>query len=351
MIKTIDKIGNQVREEKIKGAWMNTDEVLVSIVCATYNQEAYISDALDGFLSQVTDFRFEIIIHDDASTDNTSQIIRRYKKEYPSIITVIIQEENQYSKGAFRPLVYASKYAKGHYIAICEGDDYWIDSNKLSKQVSLIKKNNNTGLVISDYNVKVEQENRYIFNCVKKNKVEVLSKLNFESFLVNMGYFAPMTWLLPLELWKEATDVNEVCHDGTFVWFLYILKNSKVLILDDTTSVYRHLTESATKSSDVDKLLKRNKSLLETQLRFHNYYDLNESLIDDIYAVHYNQNLDAITSKKLSMSNVKMLINDFKWSFFVKMNKRQRVQLLSLFFPVPFCVKKGLFKIITKTGS
>ena len=71
----------------------------VSIVCITYNQELYISQCLDGFFMQKTKFDFEILIHDDASTDKTADIIKSYEKKYPGIIRPIYQSENQYSKG------------------------------------------------------------------------------------------------------------------------------------------------------------------------------------------------------------------------------------------------------------
>ena len=104
---------------------------MVIVICATNNQENYIRDAIESFLMQETDFPFEIIIHDDASTDNTPGIIKEYHSRYPEIIKPIIQKENQYSKGGFKPSVYAAEYSNGKYLALCEGDDYWINNNKL----------------------------------------------------------------------------------------------------------------------------------------------------------------------------------------------------------------------------
>ena len=104
-------------------SWDNGDECLVSIVCATYNHENYICEAIDSFLMQETNFSFEIIIHDDASTDSTADIIRKYHARYPNIIKPIFQKENKYSKGRFKPSVYASGYASGKYIARMDADD------------------------------------------------------------------------------------------------------------------------------------------------------------------------------------------------------------------------------------
>ena len=102
-------------------------EPLVSICCLTYNHAPYIRDAIEGFLMQKTNFPVEILIHDDASTDGTADIIREYETRYPDIIKPIYQTENQYSKGVKISREYQFSRARGKYIALCEGDDYWTD--------------------------------------------------------------------------------------------------------------------------------------------------------------------------------------------------------------------------------
>ena len=106
------------------------DDVAVSVQCITYNHEKYIRKALEGFVMQKTSFNFEVIVHDDASTDRTAEIIKEFANKYDFIIP-IFQKENQYSQNS----PFASKYIyplmKGKYIAYCEGDDYWTDPYKL----------------------------------------------------------------------------------------------------------------------------------------------------------------------------------------------------------------------------
>lgn len=119
----------------------DTRPLMVSIRCATYNHEPYIRQCLEGFVMQKTNFRFEAIVHDDASTDGTAAIVREYAEKYPDIIKPIYETENLYSKhdGSIRRIM--NEACKGKYIALCEGDDYWTDPNKLQKQIDFLEQN------------------------------------------------------------------------------------------------------------------------------------------------------------------------------------------------------------------
>ena len=119
---------------------METSDKIISIICLTYNHVPYIKQCLDGFLMQESTFPIEIIIHDDASTDGTQDILLEYQKKYPHLFHLILQAENQYSKGVNIFLDYLIPQIKGKYIALCEGDDYWTDPYKLQKQISFLEK-------------------------------------------------------------------------------------------------------------------------------------------------------------------------------------------------------------------
>lgn len=132
-------------------------EVMVSVCCITYNQQSYIRDALEGFLSQKTDFSWELLIHDDASTDGTARIIREYADRYPDRIFPILQKENQYSQGLTNISgTFNFPRARGRYIAMCEGDDYWTDPNKLARQVAFMEAHPDCSLCFHSAQVEVQ---------------------------------------------------------------------------------------------------------------------------------------------------------------------------------------------------
>ena len=132
--------------------------LMVSIRCITYNHEPYIRQCLDGFVMQKTNFRFEAIVHDDASTDGTAAIIREYAEKYPDIIKPIFETENQYSKhdGSLRRIM--NKACTGKYIAMCEGDDYWTDPNKLQIQVDFMESHPNYSMCCHNVDIMDESD-------------------------------------------------------------------------------------------------------------------------------------------------------------------------------------------------
>lgn len=115
------------------------EEIMVSVICITYNQSAYIEEALQSFINQKTNFKYEIIVHDDASTDSTADIVRKYQGNYPDKVRAILQHENQYSKGLSILDKLIEEEVRGKYIAICEGDDFWTDAYKLQKQIDYME--------------------------------------------------------------------------------------------------------------------------------------------------------------------------------------------------------------------
>ena len=147
-----------------------SENIAVSIICNTYNHENYIRDAIESFLMQKTNFKFEVLIHDDASTDKTPEIIREYETKYPEIIKPVYQKENQYSQGIRYASLYQYPRVKGKYIAFCEGDDYWTDSYKLQKQYDALEKNPQVDICAHTADV-VEAETKKKISQIKSSKV------------------------------------------------------------------------------------------------------------------------------------------------------------------------------------
>ena len=188
------------------------DAILVSICCITYNHEEFIRDCIEGFLMQETDFPMEIIIHDDASTDRTPEIVREYAAKYPDLIFPIFQKENQFSKGR-KPLINLTlPHAKGKYIAVCEGDDYWTDPHKLRKQVDFLE--SHPDYISCYHDAMIVDEDG---NIVKPSKLPDNFKKDFSPEEISKG-----AWILTLTqcfrnvLKNIPSEVEHVYNGDTF---------------------------------------------------------------------------------------------------------------------------------------
>lgn len=173
---------------------MENNELMVSICCLTYNHKKYIQLALDSFISQKTKFNLEIIVHDDASNDGTTEIIKDYVLKYPKLFKPIYQTNNLYSQGIGIYQIYTQHVfpqAKGKYIAICEGDDYWTDPLKLQKQVDFLEENKEYTLsfhkvgFIGNENTDFNEHEKQYIQLFKEQKEFGLNDLLKENFIPN----------------------------------------------------------------------------------------------------------------------------------------------------------------------
>lgn len=257
---------------------------LVSISCITYNQAPFIRACLDGFLMQKTSFPFEIIIHDDASTDGTKEIIEEYVTKYPDIIFPMFQEENQYSKGV-RGMMAKFNFprSKGKYIALCEGDDYWTDPLKLQKQVDFLEVNGEYSLVSGGYISKNIEANF--------EKIELLKNinLNLEGFDINIELFLKqwVTKTLTVVFKKDSIDFNRMRKfkylRDVHIYY-YLLKAGKGYYMSDVLGVYnKHVGGIFSGISEKNKyvsylntygeLYKNNKSDLHIRNKYYSILD------------------------------------------------------------------------------
>lgn len=143
------------------------EQPVVIVWCLTYNQRDYIKDALNGFVSQKTNFPFEVIVHDDASTDGTTEIVLEYASKFPNIIKPVVESENQWKNGGLKHIIdiMNKNYCRGRYIAFCEGDDYWTDPHKLQKQVEFLDGNSDYSMCFHSAEKQYETNANAWINC------------------------------------------------------------------------------------------------------------------------------------------------------------------------------------------
>lgn len=223
--------------DKIIKNYMNVQvsTIMVTIRCATYNHEQYIRQCLDGFVMQKTNFRFEAIVHDDASTDGTAAIIKEYAEKYPDIIKPIYETENQYSKrnGSIRRVFNANTHGK--YVAMCEGDDYWTDPLKLQKQVDFLESH-------LDYVMCSHRFNKYWH---EKGVLEEDSDKDFKGADYDLQNLIGGKWLtqtLTVMYRRSALDLKRYESYGMsldMILFYELLRHGKGYCFPEVMGVYR----------------------------------------------------------------------------------------------------------------
>ena len=242
-------------------------EPVLSICCITYNHEKYIGKCLESFISQKVSFPIEIVISNDCSTDNTQEIINDFKERYPALIRDVSPSKNL---GAINNFYYALSQCKGKYIAYCEGDDYWIDENKLQMQVDFLEKNPEYGMCYTNFNL-VSEKSKNI-----KQKALDTKKWNLKNWIISPGYTCPPSWCYRKELIKKIPKIDSC--DGTFIYFAVFLYNTKVhCFKNSVTSCYRILKESASHSVSAKKIFMREVNLYDVKMKLAKCY-----LQDDI---------------------------------------------------------------------
>lgn len=211
-----------------------SDTILVSVCCLAYNHSRYIRKCLDGILEQKTQFEYEIIINDDASTDDTADIIKEYEALYPTIIKPIYQTKNQFSQGTnMLDLVFS--HASGKYIAICECDDYWTDNLKLQKQVDLLERDESYGCVYTRY-ITVDVECAEIdFPPSKQHQARSFSGDIFSTLLYG-NFPQTLTVLFRADLLSISLE-DPLGVDYSL--FLKLALQTKFYFLPDVTGAYR----------------------------------------------------------------------------------------------------------------
>lgn len=235
------------------------NNIMVSIICTTYNHENYIEKCIDGFLEQVVNFKYEILIHDDASTDKTADIIKRYERKYPDRFKCIYQTDNQYSKGVKIGKILFEK-SVGKYIAWCEGDDFWCDKNKLQMQVDYMEKNKDCSLCVHAGYLAYEDGilKKQMFKPFVQNKIisheEILEKWLFPTASILYRKSCRMQYDL-------GYGKNIPC--GDFPLAVYLSNKGHVYYMNRSMCVYRTFSKSSLSRELKNDSIKRKKRTFE----------------------------------------------------------------------------------------
>ena len=204
--------------------------LMVTVQCPVFNHKPYIRQCLEGIVMQKTNFRFEAIVHDDASTDGTADIIREYEEKYPDIIKPIYETENQYSKrdGSLRRIL--NEHAHGKYVAVCEGDDYWLDPLKLQKQFDILE--NDEGISMCHHNFyEIIGEKRTLKVRDVPQRQDILSIANNNQTQTLTMFFRNIQPLIP-------DDFNGKTVYSQF-WALRLAEIGDIYYIDEPMAVYR----------------------------------------------------------------------------------------------------------------
>lgn len=262
---------------------LNKKNPHLSICCITYNHAAYIRQCLEGFVMQQTSFSFEVLIHDDASTDGTEEIVKEFERKYPHIIKPLYEKENQWVKGRRGSKVFNFPRAVGKYIAMCEGDDYWTDPLKLQKQVDFLEKNEEYGMVHTNFDTYYQNANFFLRNTHSVYNIDIKDNcaLNYwDLFGKAMATIKTPTVCVRHDLikkWQSVIPENNWLI-GDFPMYFYISLHSKIGYINESTSVYRTVPDGSASNvgKDNKKKLYLRKSYVDIRLHFFVKYKLDE---------------------------------------------------------------------------
>ncbi|WP_295428812.1 glycosyltransferase [uncultured Thiodictyon sp.] len=254
--------------------WPAGTPPLVSILCCTFNQEKYLRECFHGILMQETTFPVEVIVHDDASTDGTRTIIEEYVGRWPTLFIPLFQNENQYSLGRCR-LAIAFRKSGGDFIATCDGDDYWINPEKLEKQVRVLAQDEDC-LLCGGRAFIIREPSASPYNIVPSIPPERLAAMGPWEILRGDWWLNACTRLTRRQLWVDYLDVignDEATCD--YIFMLYCVSRSRMTpscfhCLDEIVAVYREHPGGIFTRKSKEERLRADLRILKLALsRFH----------------------------------------------------------------------------------
>ena len=284
----------------------------VSIICTVFNKEPWLKKTIESFLAQKTEFSFEIILVDDASTDGSRKIIADYEASHPDLIRAFYQDENQ---GIAKTWVAICKEARGYYIARCDGDDFWIDPLKLQKQVNLLASKPDCKWSNTDFDIYDEHGN-FVSKAGFANHTIPLAD-TYEKMLATRGFTMASTWLVDRDLMLEVNqELDLTTSDDTFNLQLELFQRTSLAYLDEATVAYTINQGSDSRPRDFRQLERRFHKLLQTQLDYLDRYpnadfkEMTKILLErnNTYEIHLSKPTDSLSP--IGMESVTIYYGD-----------------------------------------
>jgi glycosyltransferase involved in cell wall biosynthesis len=273
--------------------WGNDTSPLVSISCSTYNHENFIRDAIGGFLMQKTTFPVEILIHDDASTDHTADIVKEYEAKYPQLFHCFYQPENTYTKqnkGELRKPFRSAR--RGKYIAICEGDDYWTDPLKLQKQVDFLEANPEHSMCF--HNAQILDNEKIL----KGERIfENLRDKDYDGKEILTNWIVPTASVIYRNEYSTAIRKLPKHPDymyGDIILFLSLAEFGKIRCINQKMSVYRIHRDGLRTKHQADK----KERFIKHQLAIQNGFGGKYRYLTNTIIARYHFELASKQSKK-----------------------------------------------------
>lgn len=266
----------------------------VSIICTNYNKGDWVREAMDSFLNQKTNFDFEIIIIDDASTDHSYEIIQGYQNKFPEKVRTF---RNEVNLGITRTWKKVCQEAKGQYIARCDSDDFWTDPLKLQKQVDLLDASTDSQWSNTEFDM-VDLDGNLIQKDAFANKALPLID-SYEEMLVMKGMTMASTWLVDTALMQDVSaQISDTAADDTFELQLELFKRTKISFLSDSTTVYRMNLGSDSKPMTLETAERRFTGILDSQIKYLNKYPDQDIQRISHLALVKDRDLDILVFKK-----------------------------------------------------
>jgi glycosyltransferase involved in cell wall biosynthesis len=262
------------------------DRPVVSVHMITYNHQAFIRRAIEGVLKQNCKFRFELVIGEDCSTDGTMEVIQESQRQNPGVIRIVSSDRNV---GLMKNFYRTYKACRGKYVAFCEGDDYWHDSQKLEKQVDYMEAHPSCGMVFSDFDVYHARSGKQIKKIIETKGLCILKRFAVSDFVESKKVRAIITCttMVRRELSDILIDADPRLYQDERLQFYdlqlwaEICSVAEIGFIPESLATYQVLDDSVSNSRDRKKQLKFSLSGTELRLYLCTKYKLPERFVKE----------------------------------------------------------------------